>query len=484
LERAGNRNGGPFADEKTVVRAGYGEYFWTMPLSQILQASRSNPPLNLRFENPLGSFDGTDTFAMRTRPRPEFFVGRATVDTQGLVQLPTTARPMVPLDAFNWRDGRAQSWHFTIERELMRSTALRLSYIGDHARDLEQKFAVNPREAEFNYVARTGQNPPGARDLMRINRNWAFSNSTNHTGFSNAHSLQAEVERRYSNGLAFQWFYVFTRALTTTDAAGFTSGGGSINSTNGVSETPENIQLLGGGDFPYDQRLRLGYQNSTNIPAQRIRWNGIYDLPFGRGKKYGGSVPSALNHLIGGWQIATIGDWRGGLWSGISSGRYLFGDPTLTADQRLEMTFNRLPQRLWFRGDFNPTLATNVDQQALQRLVPLNQADRVVRQIGPSFNNRLPQTLANGSTRLTPIGDTVNWNARAFYRGPGSWNTDVAFFKQFQFGERYKARFTADFFNFFNHPVDVVPNATTGLQDLSRQANAPRIIQFSLRFEW
>jgi hypothetical protein len=45
-------------------------------------------------------------------------------------------------------------------------------------------------------------------------------------------------------------------------------------------------------------------------------------------------------------------------------------------------------------------------------------------------------------------------------------------------------RFTADFFNLFNHPNDKVPNTTTGLVDLSQQNNDPRIIQFSARLEW
>jgi len=45
---------------KTSIRGGYGEYFWTMPLSQILQTSRTNPPLNLRYTNPLGTLDGTE----------------------------------------------------------------------------------------------------------------------------------------------------------------------------------------------------------------------------------------------------------------------------------------------------------------------------------------------------------------------------------------------------------------------------------------
>ena len=468
---------------KTVIRAHYGEYFWTMPLSQILQTSRSNPPLNLRFENPIGNFDGTDTFAVRTAPRPEFSVGRATVDTKGIVGIAPSARSMMPWDANGWRDNHARSWHFTVEREVLRNTGLRLSYIGNQGRDLEQRFAVNAREAEFNYVARTGQNPPGNRDLLRPNKDWNLLGA-NHTGYSNTHSLQAEVERRYSNGLAFQWSYVFTRSLTTTDEGGFSSGNGAINATNGVTQAPENKQLLGGGNLSYDRLLRLGYQNSSNVPAQRIRYNGIYDLPFGKGKHFGGNSRKAANTLIGGWQVAAIGDWRGGLWSSVSSGNYLFGDPTLSPDQRLLLTFNNRPQRLWFRGNFNPALARDVDQQKLLQLVPADQGQRVLRQLGTAFNNRLPQTLANGTVRQTPIGDTVNPNARAFYLGPGSWNTDVSFFKNFEFTESVKIRFTADFFNFFNHPVDAGVNQTTGLQDLSVSSNQPRTIQFSLRLSW
>ncbi len=487
LLAADNNNFGPRIgmafrlNDKTVLRANYGEYFWTLPLSQILQASRTNPPLNLRFENNIAVTDGTSSFAIRTAPRPDFFVGRAVVDTQGIVTLPATARPMVPLDAFGWKDARAQTWHLTFERELMRETSLRMSYIGNHASDLEQKFSINQREAEFNYVARTGQNPPGNRDLMRANKDWGFANASNRTGFSDTHSLQAEVERRFSNGLQFQFFYVFTRSLTTSDAGGFTSGNGSINSTNGIYQVPENVQLLGGGNLTYDQLLQLGKQNSTEVPPQHIRYNAFYDLPFGKGKKFANSLPGGLNHVVGGWHVSLNGDWRGGRWMGVNAGRYLFGDPTLSADERINLTFAGRPQRLWFRGDFDPRLATNVDASRLQQLVPTDPGQRVLRQLGPAFNNRLPQTLANGTVRQTPITDTVNWNSRAFMLGPGAWNTDVRLLKTFDFDEHRSIQFSADFFNFFNHPVDGNPNNTTGLQDLSVQANGPRVIQFSLR---
>jgi hypothetical protein len=214
----------------------------------------------------------------------------------------------MPWDVGNWNDDRMQAWNFTIEREIMKNTVLRLHYIGDHGDHLEQRFNINSQEAQYNYVARTGQQVPSFRDALRVNPNWNLV-AANHTGYSNTNTFQAEVEKRYSNGLAFQWFYTFTRSLSTTDAGGSTSGNGAINDTSGTPAVPENINLLGEPNLSYDQRLHLVYYNSTNIPAHHIRWNGVYDLPFGRGKHFGRNMSRALNYLAGGWQLATIGDW-------------------------------------------------------------------------------------------------------------------------------------------------------------------------------
>jgi hypothetical protein len=405
------------------------------------------------------------------------------INTDGIVPIAPSARSMASMDPFSWKDSKARSFHFTIERELMRSTAMRLSYVGSQGRDLEQAFNVGQREAEFNYVARTGLAPPSNRDELRANKNWNIA-STNHSGYSNTHALQAELERRYSNGLSFQWFYVFTRAMTTSDTGGFSSGGGAVNATNGIFSVPQANQVLGGTQMNYDQLLRLGYQNSVNIPAHHVRYNALYELPFGKGKKLAGGANRAVDAIIGGWQMAGNGEWRSGYWMGVNAGTYLFGNPSLDADQRLLMTFAGRQRRLWFAGDFNPTLATNVDQAALQKLVPLDRAQRIVHPLGATFANQIPQVLANGTVRNTSIGDTVNWNSRAFYKGPGAWNADISMFKNFSLTEQIKLRFTADFFNAFNHPLDASPDTTTGLQDLSTQTNEPRTIQFSLRLSW
>jgi hypothetical protein len=495
LFQAANNNVGPRVGaaykltDKTVIRGSYGEFFWPMPLSQILQSSRSNPPLNLRFSNQLNTdyATGSTTRALRVVPTPQDYIGTAQVPTEGIVPLSPGAQYIVPLDARNWKDDRSQSWHFTIEREVMKNTALRLSYVGDHGRDLEQRFSVNAQEPEYNYVVRTGQALPGNRDLLRANKDWSPL-ATNHTGYSNTNSFQAELERRYYNGLAFQVFYAFTRSLTTTDAGGFTSGAyfSAYNANNGVGEVPENFQLLGEPNLTYDQRLRLLYYNSTNVPAHRVRWNGIYDLPFGRGKHFGGNMSKGLDYVVGGWQIAALGDWRGGLWSSISPSLFMTGDPSLGPDQRMEMNINGRHQRLWFAGYFDPTTATDVTGGGgnLLALVSADPSQRIAKPLGPNFDNRIPIPLADGTIVTPSIGTVVNPNAKAFYQGPAFFNSDISLYKNFAITERLRARFSADFFNVFNHPNDKAPDQRTGLQDLSVQINDPRIIQFSLRFDW
>ena len=477
-------------NRKTVIRGGYGIFYWTMPLSQILQSSRTNPPLNLRFQNSLSNKNGDEDFyALKNVPAANDFIGKATVDIGGIAGISSRAQAMMPWDINTWSDNMAQEWTFTIERELMKETALRLTYIGNHGSNLEQRWRWNDPESEFNYQARTGLLRQSNPDLRRVNPNWnsgCCNAPVRHNGYSNTNTLQANLERRYSNGLAFQWFYTYAHALTTSDTGGFNFGSSGINTSGSGSAfaVPETILIQGEPKLTDSQLLRLGYANSVEVPAHRIRWNGIYDLPFGKGKRFARGASTALDKVVGGWQIAYIGTWRSGLWSGVNSGRYLFGDPTLSEDQRLEMNIFGRTQRLWFRGDFDTSQAKNVDAAKLNQLIPLDRSQRVLKPVGSAFDNRIAQRLGDGSIRQTPITDMLNWNARNFFRGPGSWNQDLSIFKNIKFGERVNTRFTADFFNVFNHPLDLAPNDTTGLQDLSRQANDPRIIQFSLRVEF
>jgi hypothetical protein len=187
---------------------------------------------------------------------------------------------------------------------------------------------------------------------------------------------------------------------------------------------------------------------------------------------------------VGGWQIAFIGTWQSGTWLGVGGSEYLFGNPALDASQRLNLNIFGANQQLYFKGDFNPASATNVDLAKLEALVPTDRTQRVIHPLGSSFNNRLPFTLANGNVVQTSITDNLSWNSRNFFLGPRQWNEDLSFFKYFDIMERVKLRLTGDFFNAFNHPNDNNPSSTTGLINLGVQSNAARIIQISARLEF
>ncbi|HXI38896.1 MAG TPA: carboxypeptidase regulatory-like domain-containing protein [Bryobacteraceae bacterium] len=465
--------------DKWVVRGGYGIYYWPMPLSQILQASRSNPPLNLRFENTVADHGGTiPNYDLLYAPAATDYLPNATVNVYGVQPIPTTSRSFFGFDPHNWADDRMQQWTFTVERELVKNMPLRLTYIGTHGSNLEQLTAWNNPESAYNYEVRTGLvvQPGGSgADLRRPNPNWN-GRFESHVGYSNSHSIQAQVERRFSSGLSFQWSYTYDHALTTTDENGFGDGaGGAI--------LPLNSGIAGEPNLSLSQRLKLIYYNSAGVPPHQMKWNGIYELPFGRGKHFGSHVSRLVNEVVGGWQVAFIGNWQSGFWMGVAGNEYLFGNPSLDASQRLKMNIFGHDQQLYFRGDFDPTQATNVDLSKLQALVPVERSQRIMHPIGANFDNRVPVTLANGQTVKVSY-DVLNWNAQNFFLGPRSWNEDLSLFKWFDITERIRLRFTSDFFNAFNHPNDLNPNKSTGLINLSQQANAPRIIQFSARLEW
>lgn len=494
--------------DKWVIRGGYGMFYWPMPLSQILQASRTNPPLNLDFSNHLDSscepLGGTclngaiPNYSLLNAPSSAYYLPQATVNTTGIQSISTNSASIFVFDPHNWNDDRMQQWTFTIERELMKNTSLRLSYIGNHGSNLEQRLAWNSAESALNYENQTGlQVQPGTngRDLRRPNPNW---NGTveSHVGYSNSNSVQAQVERRFSSGLSFQWSYTYDHILTTTDAGGFSDG------SDGAL-VPENSTILGNPNLTLAQRLKLVYANSGQVPPQMIKWNGIYELPFGKGKHFASRVSGPLNQIVGGWQVAFIGTWQSGSWMGVntsSSGlpansEYLFGNPVLNSNQQLDLNIFGHNQQLWFKGDFDPTQATSVSLSQLEQLVPVDRSQRALHPVGSNFSNLVLVKLANGQIVETSVTDNFTWNPGYFFLSPGAWNQDLSLFKYFEIKERLRLRFTSDFFNVFNHPVFYLPgslnsngtsnlNTNTGLLNLSKQVNDPRIIQFSLRLEF
>ncbi len=376
-----------------------------------------------------------------------------------------------------------------------------MAYTGSHGSNLQQNWDVNAPLSRYNYQLQTGQAAPTLYYQRQLDPNWNLNSinggsygAVRHNGYSNSTGFQAVLDKRFSNGLSFQFFYAYTHTLTTNDAGGFTFGGnGGINgvSTGGGNQgggtsasVPANNELLGAPNLSDSQLLRLLYTNSSQVPPQRITWTGLYQLPLGRGKKYLGNVNRGIDALVGGWQIAFIGTWANGFWMGNSANEYQFGNPALSSNKRVNVNIFGQNQKLWFAGDFDPTQATGGNLSALEAIVPVDRGARTIHPLGSNFDNFLPQTLADGSTVQTPITDNLSWNTRNFMLGPSSWNQDLSAFKYFTITERVRLRMSGDFFNAFNHPQLNNPNSVTGLINLSSQPNDPRIIQVGARLEF
>lgn len=484
-------------NRNTVIRGAYGIYYVGMPLSLLLQSTRNTPPLNLRFVNNAfnnpnvpGGATGPNygNYPFIVAPAPTDYLPAATVDITTPQGLNPFGNAATYWDPRAWNDEHQHTWNVTVERELPAQIGLRLSYIGTYGGNLEQQFSIDPREPVFNYSTRTGLKPPGQTNLLRAVPGWGLI-GINHTGFSHDHSAQVEVRRKYANGMSFQWFYTYVRALTTTDPGGFTDGNTSINGGggngrlggSGGATVPENIELLGEPNLTYNQRRRLVYFNNTTIPPHRITFNGIYELPFGRGKRFGRSVSTPLNFLVGGWQLAAIGTWNSGLWMGVNPAFVQTGNIRISGDKRATLNIAGASElfRQWFAGNFNPATVTVVSGTLVAP---------AVRPAGPNcsgqFRGQLAVTLSDGSCFNAPFSGLYNPDPRVNFIGPGGWNDDLSAYKHFKFKERFDIRFAADFFNAFNHPNDVPPSTISGLQDLGQQSNASRIIQFSLRAEF
>jgi hypothetical protein len=118
-------------------------------------------------------------------------------------------------------------------------------------------------------------------------------------------------------------------------------------------------------------------------------------------------------------------------------------------------------------------------------LIPENRSQRAIRPYGADFDNRVPIELNDGTIRNTNVLSGHYWPfPRNNFMGSRSWNIDLSILKHVYFTEDMKMRFTADFFNLFNHPNDANPDATTGLVNLGTQVNEPRTIQLSLGVDW
>jgi hypothetical protein len=172
--------------------------------------------------------------------------------------------------------------------------------------------------------------------------------------------LQAEVRRRFANGLQFQANYTLQKTLTNTGGVGQTNFDPVLDNRN----------------FP------LEYQRADYDAAQVFNLNALYELPFGKGKHFfnqGGTV----DKVLGGWQVTSIV-------------QIATGAPFSILDAR--GTLNRVGRSA------RQTANTNLSKQQVKDLIGIFRTPCGVYFINPSVLNINQANLAAGNCLASQNG--------------------------------------------------------------------------------
>ena len=183
----------------------------------------------------------------------------------------------------NFRPPQMYQWSLTIDRELMRNTALRLSYIANKSTHMPWAPDLNQAPSSTQYFA---NRPLSDRPFPH----WGLIYSRDAGANSIFNSFQGELNRRFTSGLTYNLAYTISKHLG--DAAG-------PNPSSFAGET-------GGGRVTnsYDRRADRGDVYATR--RHRMVNTFVYELPFGKGRRFMAQSNAFADAALGGWSLSSL----------------------------------------------------------------------------------------------------------------------------------------------------------------------------------
>ena len=387
--------------DKTVLRGGYGIFFDSYEAREIDDSGDIYP------------------FVVRASPNP-------TVDAT-VPKLTDNMFPAVPLHQVTAaQDGSqffaviisefphnpyVQQWSFSLQRELARNTTLEANYVGNKGTHLLNRINIgqplpppNPALCDPS----TGGDPSSVLDQCPVSTRRPFSNITSSLGFldsqwngySSYNAGNIKLERR-SSSMALLAVYTWAKSLDDKSAA---AGVGSTNAFAGHMDEHNPRRDYGLSDFDVNHRFVTSF---------------VYQLPVGRGKRYGSNMNKAADLALGGWQVTGITTFQKGF-----------------------------PFSVLCNDNFGLLLSFT------QRC----------NQTGPAGSQHSINQWFNTSSFVQPLAGQFGNSGRDIIRGPGINNWDLGIGKDFRFTERVAFQFRAEAFNVFNHhQYGFDPFTTTGI---------------------
>ena len=406
----------PFG-EKTVVRGGGGISFAHpfdagVPNAVALGFSQS---LTLNSQDngltaPLILRNGLSGFSLQPP---------ALSDAFGAVPVGGAANQAVTFFEGNRATGYSLQYNLTVQHELNGGILLETAFVGNNSRKLPSA------GLSINQIPWTILGP--ANQSQRDRPFPQFSGVTIQNpslGLSNYNALAARVEKRFAGGFNVLATYTFAKFLNNTN-----EGGGA----------------LGAGAGPYSDlyNRRLDYGRSDNDVRNRLTFSSVYEVPFGKGKRWGSSSP--LRYVIGDWALGAIALVQ-------------TGAPVTIATQ-VDTRFNFAAGALRADVSRDPNLSGD--------------ARGVARWFDTSAFSQ-PANYRNGTSGPSVV------------TAPGKVNFDLSLLRNFPLGENRKFQLRGEFFNLFNKANFGTPGPTLGAPGFGviGSADPGRRVQIGARLVW
>lgn len=288
-------------DGKTSVRGGYG-IFYDRP--NLISTN------NAAAQSPFGTVLTTDGNALNSLTNP--YAGRTNPFPVNIFPSSNVAFTY-PVTVFSYsadlKNGMAQAYNLSFEREIFPTYLVRVAYAGSKGSRLSIVREANP--AIYSVGAATGTTN-ARRPLAPFYGSIAVTEST---GRSNYNSLQLTLDKRFSKGLSILANYTLSKSIDDS----------SENKGTGVSQTN-----------PYDLSFDRGLANFDH--RQRFTASVLYELPRFSSQRL-------INGIFGGWNLTGIYTYQSGtpfsVLSGVDNARTgtpnqradLIGDPVLSGDR-------------------------------------------------------------------------------------------------------------------------------------------------------
>jgi hypothetical protein len=122
--------------------------------------------------------------------------------------------------------------------------------------------------------------------------------------YSIYHGLEAQIERRFSNGLLYQLSFTWSKSEDNRsfDPTFTTVAGSGSGATLALSS---NASLQSAAATPFSIRNpHLNWAPSDFDHTRVWQSNWVYQLPFGQGKRWGSNWNRAIDEVLGGWEVA------------------------------------------------------------------------------------------------------------------------------------------------------------------------------------